>query len=103
MKSCGASSSRPKRGPPEAPVAVRTILVDGKAWAVTPSGRVTQFVRDEFGVTFTHGAGAAPERRVARFAPLGARLPEFALAALTDAQLVELFHRSQPAWTSPDR
>lgn len=83
-------------------MATRTILVNGEPWTVTPSGRVTQFVRDEFGVTFTRGTGPAAERRLARFAPLGPRIPEFALAELTDPQLAELFHRSQPAWTSPE-
>ena len=80
----------------------RSITVDGATWTVAPSGRVTQFVRDEFGVTFTRGTGAAAEHRVARFAPLGARIPELALAELADRELVQLFHRSQPAWTSPE-
>jgi len=83
-------------------VATRTITVNGEPWAVTPSGRVTQFVRDEFGVRFTRGTGPEAEHRIARYAPLGTRVPEFALAELTDAQLAELFHRSQPAWTSPE-
>lgn len=83
-------------------MAGRSITVDGATWAVAPSGRVTQFVRDEFGVTFTRGSDSSAERRMARFAPLGARVPELALAELTDRELVELFHRSQPAWTSPE-
>jgi hypothetical protein len=83
-------------------MATRTILVNGEPWTVTPSGRVTQFVRDEFGVRFTRGTGEGAEHRIARFAPLGTRVPELALAELTEAQLAELFHRSQPAWTSPE-
>lgn len=83
-------------------MATRTISVNGATWDVAPSGRGTQFVRDEFGVTFVRGTGPDAERRVARFSPLGARVPELALAELSAAQLVELFHRSQPAWTSPE-
>ncbi len=83
-------------------MSARTILVGGVPWTVAPSGRVTQFVRDEFGVRFTRGTGPAAEHRMARFAPLGTRVPELALAELTDAQLAELFHRSQPASTSPE-
>lgn len=80
----------------------RTITVNGAQWTAAPSGRVTQSTRDEFGVVFTHGSGPSAERRVARFAPLGARVPELALEELSDAELAELLHRSQPARTSPE-
>ncbi len=80
----------------------RTIDVDGTMWKVAPSGRVTQFVRDEFTMLFTKGTGPDREERVARYAPLGARSRELSLAELTEQQLRELFSRSQPSWTSPD-
>ncbi|HJS46960.1 MAG TPA: hypothetical protein VJ773_03125 [Gemmatimonadales bacterium] len=83
-------------------MAARTIRVDGVEWAVAPTGRVTQFTRDEFGLAFTRGSGPEAERRVVRYAPRGSRIPEFALAELSEARLVEFLHRSQPAWTSPD-
>lgn len=77
----------------------RTLDVDGQAWQVSPTGRVTQYNRDEFGVRFE---GPAAEVRVARFAPMGSRLPEEALAELSEHQLRELFQRSQPSWTAPE-
>lgn len=80
----------------------RTIEADGQVWDVSPTGRVTQYVRDEFGVLFRRRGGAASEARVSRFSPLGARNPEDALATLPDHQLRELFQRSQPAWTAPE-
>ncbi|MBP6668146.1 MAG: hypothetical protein KA180_01770 [Gemmatimonadales bacterium] len=79
----------------------RRVTVDGQRWEVSPTGRVSQYTRDEFGVRFSQ-PGAAGEVRVARFAPLGSRLPEEALLELSDAQLLELFHRSQPSWTAPE-
>lgn len=83
-------------------MATREIDVDGRRWEVAPAGRVTQYARDEFPLVFTHGSGPDRERRLARYSPLGAREAELSLSELTDAQLVELFHRSQPAWTSPE-
>ena len=80
----------------------RTIDVDGSRWEVTPSGRVTQYVRDEFTLLFTRGTGPDRDERVAKYAPLGARSRELSLDEMSDAQLAELFRRSQPSWTSPD-
>ena len=80
----------------------RTIEHAGRTWEISPTGRVTQYVRDEFGVTFRPRGGAPAEARVARYAPLGSRSPEESLAELTPAQLAELFTRSQPAWTAPE-
>lgn len=79
----------------------RTITIEGQVWTVSPTGRVTQYNRDEFGVRF-QVSGAGGEVRVARFAPLGTRVPEEALAELSEFQLLELFGRSQPSWTSPE-
>lgn len=83
-------------------MARRTVLVDGERWAVYPSGRVTAYERDEFGLLFEKGTGPDRVRRIARYSPLGARRWDAALAELPDARLVELFRQSQPAWTSPD-
>ena len=35
----------------------RIIDVDGTEWRVSVSGRVTQYIKDEFGLVFTRGAG----------------------------------------------
>ncbi|HMV33638.1 MAG: hypothetical protein U0104_11040 [Gemmatimonadales bacterium] len=79
----------------------RSVTVDGQRWDVSPTGRVTQYSRDEFGVRFSR-PGDGAEVRVARFAPLGSRLPEEALLELSEARLLELFRRSQPSWTAPE-
>jgi hypothetical protein len=80
----------------------RVIAVDGERWTVSVSGRVTQYVKDEFGLVFVRGSGSARERRVARYSPQNAKSPELALAALSDAELTVLLARSQPAWTAPE-
>lgn len=78
----------------------RIIEVSGQQWTVTVSGRVTQYVKDEFGVVFTNLADAS--QRVARYSPLGAKSRETSLAELSDAQLADLLEHSQPAWTAPE-
>lgn len=83
-------------------MARRTIDVSGDRWLVEPSGRVTQYSKDEFGVLFTRGTGTDAERRVVRFSPRGSKSREEALARLTDQELKELLAVSQPSWTSPD-
>jgi hypothetical protein len=83
-------------------MAGRTIAVDGESWEVFPSGRVTVYDRDQFGVLFEQGTGPARRRRFSRFAPVGNRSPEAALAELSDGELVQLFRQSQPAWTAPE-
>jgi hypothetical protein len=80
----------------------RTIDVAGERWEVFPSGRITVYGRDEFGLVFETGDGAGRVRRVTRYSPLGARRWEASLHELSDAQLERLFHHSQPAWTSPE-
>jgi hypothetical protein len=83
-------------------MARRTIEVEGVRWTVAPSGRVTSYERDEFGLVFEQGTGAERVRRFARYAPLGSRRWDAALGELSDAQLRQLFDQSQPEWTSPD-
>ena len=83
-------------------MARRTIHVEGETWNVYPSGRVTQYTRDEFGLVFEKGTGRERVRRVTRYSPLGAKRPDQALSELSTGRLVEFFHQSQPAWTSPE-
>jgi hypothetical protein len=83
-------------------MARRTIDVDGVRWTVMPTGRVTSYQRDEFGLVFEQGTGATRVRRYARYAPLGAPRWDAALEGLSDTQLRQLFEQSQPEWTSPD-
>ena len=80
----------------------RIIEVDGVEWEVSVSGRITQYLKDEFGLVFSHGAGAARERRVSRYSPLGAKSRELSLSQLSDAELKELLAFSQPARTAPE-
>ena len=80
----------------------RTITIDGRTWRVYPSGRVTQYEHDEFGLVFVHGTGAEREVRVTRYSPQGARSREVSLAELPEDKLRELFQFSQPSFTSPE-
>lgn len=80
----------------------RTITVEGQEWTVAPTGRVTQYSRDEFGLLFSRGTGSTRDRRVMRYSPLGSRSPEHALQELTDQQLLAYFSMSQPSWTAPE-
>jgi hypothetical protein len=80
----------------------RIIDADGEKWEVAVSGRLTQYVKDEFGLVFTRGVGPERERRVVRYSPLGAKSSELALAELSDDRLRELLRHSQPAWTAPE-
>ena len=83
-------------------MAGRTIVVDSARWRVVPSGRVTVYGRDEFSLVFELGTGPERRRRFTRYSPVGNRSPEAALAELSDRELVQLFHESQPAWTAPE-
>jgi hypothetical protein len=80
----------------------RSVTVGGKKWLVFPSGRVTQYDRDEFGLVFVAGTGPSREVRVTRYSPVGARSRETSLAALSEAELQQLFGYSQPSDTSPE-
>ena len=80
----------------------RTITVDGASWDVYPSGRITQYDRDEFGLVFVRGVGPEREVRVTRYSPQGARSREQSLSELTDLELRRLFDYSQPSFTSPE-
>ncbi len=80
----------------------RIIEVDGESWEVAVSGRVTQYVKDEFGLVFSRGTGPARERRVTRYSPLGAKSRELSLHQLSDQELRQLLAHSQPSWTAPE-
>jgi hypothetical protein len=80
----------------------RTITVDGRRWEVFPSGRVTQYDRDEFALVFVSGAGADREIRVTRYSPQGARWRDQSIAELSTEDLTRLFEMSQPSFTSPE-
>jgi hypothetical protein len=83
-------------------MARRAIVADGEAWEIHPSGRVTVYGRDQFGLLFQRGTGSQRQVRVTRYAPVGHRSPDRALAELSDRQLHDLFRQSQPAWTAPE-
>ena len=80
----------------------RAITVDGRSWNVFPSGYVTQYEHDEFGLFFIAGTGSDREVRVTRYSPHGARSREASLAEMSEERLVELFRSSQPSQTSPE-
>ena len=80
----------------------RTISADGKEWRVFPSGYVTQYEHDEFGLMFIAGTGSAREVRVTRYSPQGVRSREQSLAEMSDVELTRLFAQSQPSFTSPE-
>lgn len=80
----------------------RTIVAGGKTWQVFPSGRITQYDRDEFGLVFVAGNGADREVRVTRYSPVGSRSRERSLVEMSDTELQRLFGYSQPSDTSPE-
>lgn len=80
----------------------RSLTVAGRAWRVYPSGRVTQYDRDEFGLLFVAESNGQREVRVTRYAPVGVRSRERSLADMTETELTRLLERSQPGDTSPE-
>jgi hypothetical protein len=80
----------------------RTISLDGRAWRVLPSGRVTQYDRDEFALLFITGSGEQREVRATRYSPHATRSREQALSEMSDADLARLFRQSQPSEMSPE-
>jgi hypothetical protein len=80
----------------------RTLDVAGQRWQVYPSGYITVYTQDEYGLLFTRGAGNDRETRVTRYSPQGTRSREQAFAELSEARLKELFDQSQPSFTSPE-
>jgi hypothetical protein len=80
----------------------RSITLAGRSWRVMPSGRVTQYDRDEFALLFVSGTGPDREIRVTRYSPHGTRSRERSLVEMSDADLARLFALSQPSDTSPE-
>jgi hypothetical protein len=83
-------------------MARRDLVVAGERWEAYPSGRVTVYGRDQFGLIFESGTGLQRRRRVTHFSPTGPRAPDRAFAELSDRELLDLFRQSQPGWTAPE-
>jgi hypothetical protein len=80
----------------------RTVTIGGRSWNVYPSGRVTQYDRDEFALLFVGEDRGKRTVRVTRYSPVGTRSREQSLAEMSDAELQQLFDASQPGETSPE-
>jgi hypothetical protein len=80
----------------------REVVIDGRTWQVFPSGFITQYDADEFGLLFVPEQGNPAEIRVTRYSPRGVLSREASLAELSDVRLRELFAQSQPGGTSPE-
>ncbi len=80
----------------------RKITIDGAPWSVMPSGYITSYERDEFGLIFVREGDGKRETRVTRYSPQGSRSREQSFRELTDDQLRDLFRQSQPSFTSPE-
>jgi hypothetical protein len=82
--------------------AIRTISHDGATWRVAPSGFITQFVGDEFGLVFTQIDAERADVRFTRYSPGSLRSREASFDALTDATLLRLLLTSQPSVRAPE-
>jgi len=80
----------------------RKIVIDGLSWSVMPSGYITAYDQDEFGLIFTRDVAGKKETRVTRYSPRGSRSREQSFRELTDDQILTLFQQSQPSFTSPE-
>jgi hypothetical protein len=80
----------------------RSVTIAGRSWNVFPSGRVTQYDRDEFALLFVSDGTGKREVRVTRYSPVGVRSRERSLAEMSDAEIARLFESSQPSETSPE-
>ena len=80
----------------------RSLTHGGRTWRVLPSGRITQYDRDEFSLLFISGTGEDREVRATRYSPHGTRSREQSLVELSDADLTRLLEQSQPSEMSPE-
>jgi hypothetical protein len=80
----------------------RRVDIEGRTWQVYPSGYITQYDADEFGLIFVRGVADRREVRLTRYSPAGARSREQSLAELADTDLRRLFETSQPSVNSPE-
>jgi hypothetical protein len=69
----------------------RTIVVDSEIWKVYPTGRITVYGKDEFGLLFELGTGPERKRRCTRYSPLGSKSTDAPLAELAERQLLDFF------------
>lgn len=83
-------------------MAIRRVQIEGREWKVYPSGYVTQYDADEFGLIFISGSGDNKEVRLTRYSPTGVKSREESLAMLSDDELRGLFAMSQPSSTAPE-
>lgn len=83
-------------------IATRTISHDGIRWAVAPSGFITQYVGDEFGLVFTRVGDDVAEVRFTRYSPGAVRSRETSFEALSDATLLRLLLTSQSSVRAPE-
>lgn len=81
---------------------IRSITVDGRTWRVYPSGFLTQYTHDEFGVLFVTGEGDEREVRVTRYSASGDRGRERSLHEQSDAWLAMLLAHSQSSEMAPE-
>lgn len=80
----------------------RKINIGGVTWNVMPSGYITAYDQDEFGLMFTRDVNGKKETRVTRYSPQGSRSREQSFRELTDERIKVLFEQSQPSFTSPE-
>ncbi len=80
----------------------RTITHAGTRWSVAPSGFVTQYVGDEFGLVFTRLDDASADVRFTRYSPGSVRSREASFDTLSDATLLRLFLSSQSSLRAPE-
>src|SRR6266536_6210032 len=71
-----------------------TVVVDSGIWKVYPTGRITVYGKDEFGLLFELGTGPERKRRFTRYSPLGCKSADASLAELTPAQRARSLRRS---------
>ena len=80
----------------------RQLEIDGRTWAIYPSGYITQYDADEFGLLFVHGTGEDREVRVTRYSPGRTRSRGTARAEMSDAQGRRLGGLAPPSVRSPE-
>ena len=80
----------------------RRFDANGERWTVAPTGRITQYGKDEFALRFIRESPPPSEERVVRYSPQRSKGRESALAQLSDVELAALLKVSQPSWTTPD-
>jgi hypothetical protein len=80
----------------------RQLEIDGRQWAVYPSGFVTANGGDEVGLLFVQGSGPAAVMRSTRLSAPGGTGREALVASLSDAELRRLFRLSQASVLSPE-